>query len=101
MASAWAAGGLYQVEKGQAQSHAYCVGTDPDGDQIAEEGAPDEKYPAGAKSYDVSYIFTAGTGKYTGITGEGKSALYGNQFRPAVEGTYLDYAQSKGSYKIP
>jgi hypothetical protein len=98
----WHCWGLYDAVKGFAQSNGYCVGTDPDGDQIAGNAASDGRYAADAKSSKSLVTFTTGTGKYTGISGGITTADHTNEFRPAAEGTYLQYASPfQGSYKLP
>ena len=85
----WHCWGLYDAEKGMAQSQGFCVGTDPDGDQIAGNAGTDGRYAADAKSSKGWVTFTTGTGKYTGISGGITTVDHNNEFRPAAEGTYL------------
>jgi hypothetical protein len=85
-----------------AQSQGYCVGTDPDGDQIAGNAATDGRNAADAKSSKGLVTFRTGTGKYTGISGGITTVEHNNEFRPVAEGTYLQYSSPfQGSYKLP
>ena len=69
---------LNQMRRGNGR----CIMTDIDGDQIALDGGTDW-YPNGAKDYPANATFTAGTGKYEGITGGiKKSATMGSSRRP-------------------
>jgi hypothetical protein len=93
--------GLADILSGMNQYQGHCVGTDPNGDQIAVDFASDGKFPADAKSYSGKFTFTTGTGKYTGISGGASVTCYGNQFRTAAEGTSAQYCTHSGSYKLP
>ena len=96
----WHCWGLFEIVNGVAQAPAlYCVATDPAGDQLAGTGAA-EKHPQDAKSFGGSVTWTAGTGKYAGISGAFKFVCHPD-FRAAAEGTYLLYCTQEGSYKLP
>ena len=97
----WHCWGLSDVTNAMAQHHGYCVGTDPAGDQIAGSYASDGKYPADAKSYSGALTFITGTAKYAGISGGLKYVCHSPDFRPAAEGSYLQYCTFQGSYKLP
>jgi hypothetical protein len=98
----WHCWGLYDAVKGMAQSQGYCVGTDPDGDQIAGNARSDGRYAADARSSKSLVTFTTGTGKYAGISGSIMTVDHNNEFRPAAEGTYLQYSSPfQISYKLP
>jgi hypothetical protein len=92
--------GLYDVMNGMAHFQGFGVATDRDGDQIVSSFAS-EKYPADAKNVSGTVTFTYGTGKYSGITGGFTFVNHGTEFRTAAEGTYVQYADFKGSYKLP
>ena len=95
----WHCSGLYDVTKGMALWNAFCAGTDPAGDQIVFNS--DGKWPADAKSYSVTNTFTTGIGKYTGISGAFTILAHGPELRTPAEGTFTDYGEIKGSYKLP
>jgi hypothetical protein len=97
----WHCFGLVDILKGMEQFHGYCVGTDPNGDQLVNDIASDGKFPAGAKSYSGKVALATGTGKYAGISGSGTFTCHGPEFRTAVQGTYVNYCTNSGSYKIP
>jgi hypothetical protein len=60
-----------------------CTLTDIDGDQIAVDAVIDW-YPNGAKDFSGDATFTAGTGKYEGITRGFKESCHNGVFRAAV-----------------
>ena len=61
--------GLQDVANGMGEVHGYCVGTDPDGDQVVGNAASDGKFASGGKKFSGKVTWTTGTGKYTGISG--------------------------------
>ena len=97
----WHCFGLQDVANGMAEAHAYCVGIDPDGDQVVGNAASDGKFVADAKKFSGKVTWTTGTGKYTGISGGHTFVFSGSEFRAAAEGTYAAYATYQGSYKLP
>ncbi len=97
----WHCWGLADFTNGMGQAHGYCVGTDPAGDQLVLNFGPDEKHAPDQKSWSGSLTYTTGTGKYAGISGGETYVIHANEFRPAVEGTFLNYATCQGSYKLP
>ena len=96
----WHCFGLVDIASGMAEHRGYCVGTDPAGDQVASEVVSNGKYPADAKSFSGTLTLTAGTGKYTGISGNWTYVGHGPEFRTASEGTYFSYTTNQGSYKL-
>ena len=98
----WHCWGTYSAAKGMAQFHANCVVNDPDGDQIVVTAADVEgKHPQDAKSYKGLLTLTAGTGKYTGISGSVSAVFHDQEFRSA-EGSFVQYGSDvQGSYKLP
>jgi hypothetical protein len=97
----WHCFGLGDTTDGMTQDKGYCVGTDPDGDHIAMDIASDGRHAWDAKSFGASGTFTAGSGKYAGITGIYTWVVHAPEFRAATEGTYLNYSPGEGSYKLP
>jgi hypothetical protein len=97
----WHCFGLADITNGMEQFHGYCVGTDPNGDQLVGDISSVGKFPADAKSADGKLTFTTGTGRYAGISGGGTFTCHGSEFRTAVEGTSAEYCTNSGSYKIP
>jgi hypothetical protein len=93
--------GLADIVSGMEQDQGYCVLTDPAGDQVVINAVSDGKRPTGTKSFGVSGTFTSGTGKYTGITGEYTGVMHGPEFRTAAEGTFVQYGENQGKYKLP
>ena len=94
----WHCSGLYEMTKGMAEHHGYCVATDPAGDQFAGNFASDGKYAADAKSYSGAVTFIGGTGKYAGISGGFTYVGHSPEFRAAAEGAFVDYITLEGSY---
>jgi hypothetical protein len=94
----WHCGGVGEGMKTIGTVRGYCVGTDPTGDQIASEDVSDGKIDL-SKPYTVTSTFTAGTGKYAGISGEGTNDCHSPEFK-APEGRYVQYCSIKGSYKL-
>jgi hypothetical protein len=76
----------------------FCVLTDKDGDQIAED--IDETYPNGAKEVHGTGMLVAGTGKYEGISGEVNFSSYQNAFRTAADNAFINYGKGEGHYKL-
>jgi hypothetical protein len=98
----WHCSGLLDITKGTAQYQAYCVGTDPDGDNIVADVASDGTYPADAKIVKGHGKLTTGTGKYTGISGGLTYVSHGAEFRSAAEGSYFQYnTDARFSYRLP
>jgi hypothetical protein len=77
-----------------------CTLTDIDGDQIAVDAVIDW-YPSGAKDFSGDATFTAGTGKYEGITGGFKEICHNGVFRTAADNAFVAYCTNEGSYKLP
>jgi hypothetical protein len=86
---------------GMQQFNGYCVVTDPSGDQIVADIASDGTYPADAKVIPAKGMFTSGTGKYTGISGNLTNILHGPDFRSAEAGVFAAYGDFQASYKLP
>jgi hypothetical protein len=97
----WHCWGTEDFTNGMGQGQGYCVGTDPAGDQIVHNFGPDEKHAPDQKSWNSPFSLTTGTGRYAGINGGGTFVLHVNEFRPATEGTFLNYVTIQGSYKLP
>ena len=97
----WHCFGLIDILSGMEQFHAYCVGLDPNGDQLVNDIASDGKFPADAKSFAGKVTITTGSGKYAGISGGGTFTCHNPEFKSAVEGTYVSYCVNSGSYKLP
>jgi hypothetical protein len=93
----WHCWGLFSVMNGFNQTtSAYCVATDPNGDQLAASVVGD-KWPQGTKSFTALQTWITGTGKYAGISGNNKLDCHPGDFRPAAEGTYHLYCTFQGS----
>src|ERR1700722_6023156 len=54
----WHCFGLSDITNGMEQFNGYCVGTDPNGDQLVLDAASDGKHPTDAKSYSGKFTFT-------------------------------------------
>jgi hypothetical protein len=93
--------GLADSAIGMDQFRGYCVLTDPAGEQIVADVVSDGKHASNAKSYRALATFTAGTGKYAGITGGWTVDLHAPDFRTATEGTYVQYGETQAKYKLP
>jgi hypothetical protein len=97
----WHCWGSADFASGVGAPSGTCVGTDPAGDQMSGDFIH-EKWPSlEVKSVRASFKFTAGTGKFAGVSGGFTYEAHVNQFRTAVEGTYAAYATLQGSYKLP
>ncbi len=93
--------GMAEFVNGVGAPHGSCVSTDPDGDQISIDFAHEKWRTLNEKNAHASATITAGTGKYTGITGGWTYVAHVNEFRTAVEGTYAVDCTNSGSYKLP
>jgi hypothetical protein len=93
--------GVESAMTGMDQFNGYCVVTGPSGDQIVADIASDGTYPADAKVIPAKGMFTSGTGKYTGISGNLTNILHGPDFRPAEAGVIAVYGDFQASYKLP
>jgi hypothetical protein len=97
----WHCWGTGDFTNGMGQGQGYCVGTDPTGDQLVGNFGPDEKHTPDQKSWNGSATYTTGTGKYAGISGGWTYVIHVNEFRPATEGTFLNYVTFQAHYKLP
>jgi hypothetical protein len=98
----WHCFGLFDVTDGMAQHRGYCVGTDATGDQLAADVASNGKYAEDAQTYSGTLTFTAGTGKYAGISGGHTYVTHATALRAPTAGTYFRYTTNQdGSYKLP
>ena len=95
----WHCWGTGDYVNGMGQDRGNCVGTDPSGDQEVFS-TDDEKHSPDQKVVSGTFTYTAGTGKYAGISGGGKWTGHAGEFRPAAEGTYFQYVTFQGSYKL-
>jgi hypothetical protein len=97
----WHCWGSADFANGVGALSGTCVGTNPAGDQMSGDFVH-EKWPAlDAKNARASAKFTAGTGKFAGVSGGFTYVAHVNELRTAVEGTYAAYADLQGSYKLP
>jgi hypothetical protein len=97
----WHCWGLVDFTKGAgSMDTGYCVGTDPAGDQLVGN-LKDSKHAMDAKSWEGTYTFTTGTGKFAGVRGGGTYVIQGTGFRPAAEGTYHSYNRYQDSWTLP
>jgi hypothetical protein len=95
----WHCWGLADFPNGMdAAAHGNCVGIDAAGDQISGDFLQ-EKHKIDAKDVRSSFTFTAGTGKFAGLSGG--FTYVGNLLRTADEGTYGFHQHFQGSYKLP
>jgi hypothetical protein len=85
----WHCYGLGDFTNGMGAEHGCCAATDLTGDQAAGDLAI-EKHAVDAKSFSGSVTWTAGTGKYAGITGIHKFVC-DDAFRGAGEGTFFNH----------
>jgi hypothetical protein len=93
--------GTDDYTKGVGQASGFCTGIDPAGDQIAWSCPGSEKHTADQKSYVGSCTFTAGTGKYLGVSGGNTYETHGSEFHSAGDGAFVLYNILKGTYKLP
>src|SRR5271165_4915733 len=96
----WHCWGLGEYGNGMGQEHGYCVMTDPDRDQIGMSWGT-EKHAAGQKDLTTKSTLIGGTGKFAGISGTITVVHHGNEFRTAVDGTFVTYDTIEGNYKLP
>jgi hypothetical protein len=92
--------GMAERLNDQRRSSGRCALTDIDGDQIAVDATVDW-YPSGNKDFSGNATFTAGTGKYEGITGGFKEVCHNGAFRAAAENAFVSYCANEGNYKLP
>jgi hypothetical protein len=93
--------GTTEFSNGIGQGQGYCVGVNPDGDQMSITIGPDETHTPSQRSWSSPMILTAGTGKAAGITGSGTYVNHPNEFRTETLGTFVNYVEVKGTYKLP
>jgi hypothetical protein len=79
--------------------HNFCVLTDIDGDQIAQD--IEESYPDGAKEIRGTGKFAAGTGKYVGISGEINFVNQIGLLKSFAPNTFDFYGSEQGHYQLP
>jgi hypothetical protein len=96
----WHCWGTGDFVNGVGQEQGYCVGTDPAGDQIADN-VQTEKHALGSKTFVAPDMWTGGTGKFAGVSGGGPVPCHPGDFKPATEGTYFLSCDMQGSYKLP
>jgi hypothetical protein len=92
--------GMAERLNDKRRSSGHCVLTDIDGDQIAVDATVDW-YPRDAKDFSGNATFTAGTGKYEGITGGFKEVCHNGVFRAAADNAFVSYCTNEGNYKLP
>jgi hypothetical protein len=98
----WHCWGIATFVNGVGAPHGSCVGMDPAGDQISGDFVHEKWSSLGAKNVHGSFKITGGTGKFAGISGGHSYIAHPNEFRTAVDGTYVAYTtQQGGSYKLP
>jgi hypothetical protein len=95
---AWRCMGTEMVQSGTGPLHAFCVASDPAGDQIVVE-IPTVEFPVG-KSGRFSGKFIGGTGKYSGITGGYTCTDQSTDYRTETEGSTVLAGTCQGSYKL-
>ena len=96
----WHCWGMAEFVNGVGAPYGSCVATDPAGDQISVNFAHEKWHTLNEKNVRASATITAGTGKYTGITGGWTYVAHVNEFRTAVEGTYSVDCTMQGNYKL-
>jgi hypothetical protein len=82
------------------RSSGRCSLMDIDGDQIAVDVSIDW-YPSNAKDFSGDARFTAGTGRYEGITGGFKETCHTGVFKAAADNAFFVYCSNEGNYKLP
>jgi hypothetical protein len=97
----WHCWGMGDFTNGMGPNYGHCVGTDPDGDQIAGNFRSDKDHAPDERNWPNSLTLTTGSGKYAGISGGWAYVYRGHEFHPGAEGTYYPYATYQGSYKLP
>jgi len=100
----WHCFGVKQVLSGISETpHGYCVGTDPDADQIAFVVAS-ERYASNASIHNGIGTSITGTGKYAGISADYTFACENEGGPLNIEGIFERYRNKctiKGNYKLP
>jgi hypothetical protein len=98
----WHCSGVSDRTNGMSQAHVlgYCVGIDPEGDQLVLDVGPDEK-TSDQKSWSGLSTFNSGTGKFAGVSGSLSYVTHGSEFRSGAQGTYVAYNTFQGRYKLP
>jgi hypothetical protein len=96
----WHCSGLANVTNGVGQAQGFCAGNDQMGDQVvfnweSEKHIPDQKAARG------TFSWTGGTGKYSGIRGDGTYVDHSGEFRPLAGGAVLSYVTFEGNYTTP
>lgn len=81
-------------------THGGCIGIDPTRDMAVLNFLSD-KHPLDQKIIKGWFKFTAGTGKYAGITGTGSYTNDGAMLKTSEQGTYVSHNTIEGNYKLP
>jgi hypothetical protein len=97
----WHCWGMAEFVNGVGAPQGSCVGIDPAGDQVSIDFTHEKWHSLNEQNVHASATITAGTGKYTGITGGWTYVAHVNEFRTAVEGTFALDCTNAGSYKLP
>ena len=97
----WHCWGMASFVNGVGAPHGSCVGTDPAGDQISRDWVHEKWSSPDAKNVHGSFTITEGTGKFAGVSGGHSYVARPNEFRTAVEGTYVAFTTNQRSYKLP
>jgi len=95
-ASVRCVGSLHAIKGAYEDDSGFCVYTRPDGNQVFKTYKPTGHLGASSKG---RFIIVGGTGKLTGIQGDGEFIRIG--VRPAAEGTFQSYNRVKYNYKLP
>jgi hypothetical protein len=83
---------VFQVMDGKSSGKGYCKDMDPDGDFFIIEFT--------LVGMDATTRFLQGTGKWKGITGEGKSVPI-TRGKPITPGTSQDCRRATGTFELP
>jgi hypothetical protein len=89
-------GSLHAVNGEFLDETGSCLFTTPNGDQAFSTYKAAGQVGRSARG---TFKWVGGTGKLTGMEGEGEFARF--NVRPAAEGTIQGYTQTKGSWKLP
>ena len=89
-------GGLHAVKGTFDDDCGSCAFITPNGDQAFATYKAKGKVGASSKG---TYTWVGGTGKLTGLSGEGE--LIRINVRPITKGTFQGYAKVKGHWKLP
>ena len=91
--------GIGETANGTVTNQGYCAGIDPSGDTLAWKFSGEKS--SQDKAMTGSATFTAGTGKFVGVSSTSQFVVHAREFHASPDGTFVNYVTFEGSYKLP